>query len=57
MELDNIDVAGDYQRKGIGKAMVDFIESLAKNLGKKYVTLAPLERQNWKTLEIKRLLD
>ena len=39
VELDDIDVAGDYQRKGIGKVMVDFIEGLAKNLGKKYVTL------------------
>ena len=39
VELDNIDVAGKYQRMGIGKGMVNFIESLAKNLGKKYVTL------------------
>jgi len=39
VELDNIDVAGEHQRKGIGTAMVDFVESLAKNLGKQYVTL------------------
>jgi GNAT superfamily N-acetyltransferase len=39
VELDNIDVAGEHQMKGIGKAMVDFVESLAKNLGKHYVTL------------------
>ena len=39
VELDNIDVAGKYQGKGIGKAMVGFVESLARNLGKHYVTL------------------
>jgi len=40
VELDNIDVASEHQRKGIGKAMVDFVESLAKNSGKHYVTLS-----------------
>jgi ribosomal protein S18 acetylase RimI-like enzyme len=39
VELDNIDVAGDHQRKGLGKAMVGFVETLARNLGKHYVTL------------------
>ena len=39
VELDNIDVASEHQRKGIGKAMVDFVESLAKNSGKHHVTL------------------
>jgi GNAT superfamily N-acetyltransferase len=32
LELDNIVVAGEHQLKGIGKAMVDFVENLAKNL-------------------------
>jgi ribosomal protein S18 acetylase RimI-like enzyme len=39
VELDNIDVAGEHQGKGIGKAMVEFVETLACNLGKHYVTL------------------
>jgi ribosomal protein S18 acetylase RimI-like enzyme len=39
VELDNIDVAGEHQRKGIGSAMVDFVENLARDLGKEYITL------------------
>lgn len=39
VELDNIVVAGGHQLKGIGRVMVDFVENLAKNLGKQYVTL------------------
>jgi ribosomal protein S18 acetylase RimI-like enzyme len=39
IELDNIDVAKDFQGKGIGKALVRFVEALAKDLSKKYVTL------------------
>ena len=39
VELDNIVVAREHQLTGIGKAIVDFVENLAKNLGKQYVTL------------------
>ncbi len=39
VELDNIDVAGEHQRKGIGKALVGFVENFARSLGKHYVTL------------------
>jgi len=39
VELDNIDVAGTFQRRGIGRTMVDFVEGLARKLGKSYVTL------------------
>jgi GNAT superfamily N-acetyltransferase len=39
VELYDIDVAGEHQGKGIGRALVDFVENLARNLGKHYVTL------------------
>ena len=39
IKLDNIDVTSAYQRRGIGKTMVGFVEDLAKKLGKSYVTL------------------
>jgi GNAT superfamily N-acetyltransferase len=39
IELDNIDVAKDFQGKGIGEALVRFVEDLARDLSKKYVTL------------------
>jgi ribosomal protein S18 acetylase RimI-like enzyme len=39
VELDNIDVACEHQGKGIGKALVGFVEGLARNLGKHYITL------------------
>jgi len=39
IELDNIDAARDFQGKGIGKALVRFVEDQAKQLGKRYVTL------------------
>ena len=39
VELDDILVSTDRQNKGIGKALVAFVEDLARKLGKKYVTL------------------
>lgn len=39
VELDNIDVARDFQGNGIGEALVSFVEDLARDLSKKYVTL------------------
>ena len=39
VELDDIVVAIEHQRRGIGTAMVGFVENLARNLGKQYVTL------------------
>jgi len=39
VELDNIIIAPEHQRKGIGKEMVEFVENLAMDLKKKYVTL------------------
>ncbi len=45
IELDNIDVAKDFQGKRIGEALVRFVEDLARNLGKKYVTLGTSHNQ------------
>jgi len=39
VELDNIMVAIEDQGKGVGGALVEFVENLARNLGKQYVTL------------------
>jgi ribosomal protein S18 acetylase RimI-like enzyme len=39
VELDDIAVAPEHQRRGIGMRMVEFVENLAMNLGKQYVTL------------------
>jgi GNAT superfamily N-acetyltransferase len=39
VELDDITVAPEHKRKGIGTKMVEFVENLAINLGKQYVTL------------------
>ena len=39
IELDNIDVTRNMQGKGIGKALVRFVEDLARERSKKYVTL------------------
>jgi ribosomal protein S18 acetylase RimI-like enzyme len=39
VELYDVDVASEHQSRGIGRALVDFVENLAKNLGKHYVTL------------------
>ena len=39
VELDDIIVAIEHQRKGVGTAMVEFVENLARNLGKRCVTL------------------
>jgi len=39
IDLGNIDVAKDFQGKGIGEALVRFVEDLARDLSKKYVTL------------------
>lgn len=39
VELDDIIVAIEHQRTGIGTAMVEFVENLARNLGKQHVTL------------------
>jgi ribosomal protein S18 acetylase RimI-like enzyme len=39
IELDDITVDLKHQRTGIGSSMVEYVEGLAKNLGKDYVTL------------------
>lgn len=39
VELDDIIIAIEHQRRGLGTAMVEFVENLARDLGKQYVTL------------------
>ena len=39
VELNDITVAPEHQRQGIGTRMVEFVENLARDLGKQYVTL------------------
>ena len=39
VELDDITVAPEHQRRGIGTRMVEFVENLARDLGKQHVTL------------------
>lgn len=39
VELDDVTVAPEHQRRGIGKTMVEFVENFARNLKKQYVTL------------------
>jgi len=39
VELDDIIVAIEHQKRGIGRALVEFVENLARNLEKHYVTL------------------
>lgn len=45
IELDNIDVTKDRQGKGIGKALVRYVEDLAREQSKKYVTLGTSRNQ------------
>jgi len=45
IELDNIDVSRNFQRKRIGEALVRFVEDLARDLAKKYVTLGTSRNQ------------
>ena len=45
IEIDNVDVAKNMQGKGIGKALVKFVEDLAREQGKKYVTLGTSRNQ------------
>lgn len=53
IELDNIDVARDFQGKRIGEALVRFVEDTARDLAKKYVTLGTSRNQEtrkpWKS--------
>jgi GNAT superfamily N-acetyltransferase len=46
VELDDIIVAAEHQRKGIGTAMVEFVESLARDLRKGYITLGTTRNAN-----------
>ena len=45
IELDNIDVTRSMQGKGIGKSLVRFVEDLARERSKKYVTLGTSRNQ------------
>jgi GNAT superfamily N-acetyltransferase len=61
VELYDIDVAGEHQGRGIGRALVDFVESLARSLGKHYVTLGTSRNietgKPWKSYDFWLTLD
>jgi predicted GNAT family acetyltransferase len=45
IEIDNMDVTKNMRGKGIGKALVKFVKDLAREQGKKYVTLGTSRNQ------------
>ena len=55
IELDDITVAPDHQRRRIGTSMVEFVENLAVDLGKQCVTLGTTRntktRVPWKSYD------
>jgi GNAT superfamily N-acetyltransferase len=53
LELVDIDVVRELQRRGIGKRMIEFVEQLARERGKKAVTLGTSRNAQgvaWKSL-------
>lgn len=53
LELNTIEVAGDYQGRGFGRALVLFVEDRARRQGKRAVTLGTSRNANgvpWKSL-------
>ncbi|MHB1709501.1 MAG: GNAT family N-acetyltransferase [Thermoplasmataceae archaeon] len=52
LELDNIDICGDFQGKGFGKELVKWIENFARSRGKSRITLGTTRSSNgtpWKS--------